>query len=45
MVKKSKKKAADNTSKKAEYEPPAIPGDKSPDDLASDRDHPNPNPK
>jgi hypothetical protein len=45
MVKKNKKKPANDTTKKPEYEPPPIPGDKSPDDVASDRDHPNPNPK
>ncbi len=29
---------------KPEYTPPAIPGEKPPDDVASERDHPNPNP-
>lgn len=35
----------ENATKKPEYNPPPIPGDKSPDDLTSDRDHPNPSPK
>lgn len=45
MVKKSKKTTESDSTKKPEYEPPPIPGDKSPDDHASDQDHPNPNPK
>jgi hypothetical protein len=44
MVKK-KQKLINDTTKKPEYEPPPVPGNKSPDDLASDRDHPNPSPK
>jgi hypothetical protein len=45
MVKKGKQKLAKDASNKPEYEPSPIPGDKTPDDLASERDHPNPNRK
>ncbi|MGD0803737.1 MAG: hypothetical protein ABSA11_06655 [Candidatus Bathyarchaeia archaeon] len=45
MVKKRQKKSVNDTPEKPEYEPPSIPGDKKPDDLASDQDHPDPNPK
>lgn len=45
MVKKVKQKPVKDTTEKPEYEPPPIPGDKKPDDLASEQDHPNPNPK
>jgi len=44
MVKKRKQKIVQDTTK-PEYEPPAIPGDKKPDNLASEQDHPDPNPK
>lgn len=45
IVESQPMKQDEESIKKAEYKPPSIPGDKSPDDLASDRDHPNPNPK
>ena len=45
MVKKNKKKLVEDATKKPEYEPPPIPGDKKPDNLESEQDHPNLNPK
>lgn len=45
LIKGKHHEEVEDTQKKPEYEPPPIPGDKPPDNLASERDHPDPNPK
>jgi hypothetical protein len=45
LIKEKIQEELEDPEKTPEYEPPPIPGETPPDNLASERDHPNPNPK